>query len=191
MPAMCSRRLEVRFSSCSPVLSKTSTCVWCRTIARISLVLQVVLTDSAGEREQEPRKLSLQSIRVLLVDDSADIRQALCSLLSAHIDFEIVCESVNGLAAISKAAELQPDVILLDINLPDMNGLEVAKRMKAVSPSAEILLLSEHDLFPMVQEGLRAGARGYLLKSDAPRELATAIRQVHKKEQYVGLRFPQ
>ena len=143
------------------------------------------------EREQEPRKLSLQSIRVLLVDDSADIRQALCSLLSAHIDFEIVCESVNGSAAISKAAELQPDVILLDINLPDMNGLEVAKRMKTVSPSAEILLLSEHDLFPMVQEGLRAGARGYLLKSDAPHELATAIRQVHKKEQYVGLRFLQ
>ncbi len=67
--------------------------------------------------------MSLQSIRVLLVDDSADIRQALCSLLSAHIDFEIVCESVNGSAAISKAAELQPDVILLDINLPDMNGL--------------------------------------------------------------------
>ena len=135
--------------------------------------------------------MSLQSIRVLLVDDGADIRQALCSLLSAHIDFEIVCESVNGSAAISKAAELQPDVILLDINLPDMNGLEVAKRMKTVSPSAEILLLSEHDLFPMVQEGLRAGARGYLLKSDAPHELATAIRQVHKKEQYVGLRFPQ
>jgi DNA-binding NarL/FixJ family response regulator len=98
---------------------------------------------------------------------------------------------VNGSAAISKAAELQPDVILLDINLPDMNGLEVAKRMKTVSPSAEILLLSEHDLFPMVQEGPRAGAGGYLFKSDAPHELATAIRQVHKKEQYVGLRFLQ
>ena len=64
------------------------------------------------KKDQEPRKLSVQSIRVLLVDDSADIRRALCSLLSAHIDFEIVGESVNGSAAICKAAELQPDVIL-------------------------------------------------------------------------------
>jgi DNA-binding NarL/FixJ family response regulator len=98
---------------------------------------------------------------------------------------------VNGAGAISKAIELQPDVILLDINLPDMNGLEAAKMMKSAAPSAEILLLSEHDLLPMVQEGLRAGARGYLLKSDAPHELATAIRQVYNKEQYVGLRFAQ
>jgi DNA-binding NarL/FixJ family response regulator len=90
-------------------------------------------------------------------------------LLSAHAEFEIVCESVNGSAAISKTAELQPDVILLDINLPDMNGLEAARQMKSASPFAEILLLSEHDLWPIVQEGLRAGARGYVLKSDAAR----------------------
>jgi DNA-binding NarL/FixJ family response regulator len=117
------------------------------------------------------------------------VRQALCSLLRAHVEFEIVCESANGSAAISKAAELQPDVILLDINLPDTNGLDVARQLKMVAPSAEILLLSEHDLLPMVSEGLRAGARGYVMKSDAPDELATAIRQVHKKEQYVGVRF--
>jgi DNA-binding NarL/FixJ family response regulator len=133
--------------------------------------------------------LTLQAIRILLVDDSDAVRQALCSLLTAHVEFEIVCESVNGSAAISKTAELQPDVILLDISLPDMNGLEVARQMKTVSPSAEILLLSEHDFLPMVKEGLRAGARGYVLKSDAPDELATAIRQVHKKEQYIGVRF--
>ena len=133
--------------------------------------------------------MTLRAIRILLVDDSDAVRQALCSLLSAHVEFEIVCESVNGLAAIGKTAELQPDVILLDINLPDMNGLEVARQMKIVCPSAEILLLSEHDLWPMVKEGFRAGARGYVLKSDAPDEVATAIRQVHKKEQYIGVRF--
>ena len=66
-----------------------------------------------------------------------------------------------------------------------------ARQMKSAAPSAEILLLSEYDLLSMVHEGLRAGARCYVLKSDAPHELATAIRQVHKKEQYVGLRFAQ
>ena len=70
--------------------------------------------------------MTLRAIRILLVDDSAAVRQALCSLLTAHVEFEIVCESVNGSSAISKTAELQPDVILLDINLPDMNGLEAA-----------------------------------------------------------------
>jgi len=91
------------------------------------------------------------------VDDSDAVRQALCSLLRAHVEFEIVCESVNGWAAISKTADLQPDVIPLDINLPDLNGLEVARQMKTVSPSAETLLLSEHGLLPMVKEGLRGG----------------------------------
>ena len=104
--------------------------------------------------------MSLQAIRILLVDDSAAIKQALCCLLRAHIEFEIVCESVNGSAAISKAAELQPDVILLDINLPDMNGLDVARRMNVLAPSTEILRLSEHGLLPMVKEGLRGGNQG-------------------------------
>ena len=98
--------------------------------------------------------MTLQAIRILLVDDSDAVRQALCSLLRAHVEFEIVCESVHGSAAISKTADLQPDVIPLDINLPDLNGLEVARQMKTVSPSAEILLLSEHGLLPMVKEGL-------------------------------------
>jgi DNA-binding NarL/FixJ family response regulator len=136
-------------------------------------------------------KLTLPAIRILLVDDSAAIRQALASLLSSHPEFTIIHQSVNGVGGISKAGELQPDVVLLDINLPDMNGLDVTRQIKSVAPSAEILLLSEHDLLPMVREGLRAGARGYLLKSDAPRELASAIRQVHEKRQYVGLRFEQ
>lgn len=73
--------------------------------------------------------------------------------------------------------------------LPDTNGLEVARRIKGITPSAEILLLSERCLVAMVQEGLRAGARGYLLKSDAAQELSIAIREVHKKQQYVGRRF--
>jgi DNA-binding NarL/FixJ family response regulator len=121
-------------------------------------------------------KLTLPAIRILLVDDSAAIRQILTSLLSSYTEFAIVHQSVNGVGAISKVGELQRDVILLDINLPDMNGLEVTRQIKSVAPSAEILLLSEHDLLPMVREGLRAGARGYLLKSDAPQELAIALR---------------
>lgn len=110
-------------------------------------------------------------------------------MLGSQTEFELVGKCVSGAEAISRAGELQPDVILLDISLPDMNGLEVARRIKAIMPAAEILLLSEHSLLPMVQEGLRAGARGYLLKSDAAQELSIGIRAVHKKQQYISRRF--
>jgi CheY-like chemotaxis protein len=77
-------------------------------------------------------KVTFPAIRILLVDDSAAIRQTLASLLSSYTEFAIVHQSVNGVGAISKAGELQPDVILLDINLPDMNGLEVTRQIKSV-----------------------------------------------------------
>jgi len=133
--------------------------------------------------------LTSQKIRILLVDDNETIRHTLASLLGSCAEFKLVGECISGAEAICRAGQLRPDVILLDISLPDINGLEVARRIKAITPAAEILLLSEHCLVAMVQEGLRAGARGYLLKSDAAQELSIAIREVHKKQQYVGQRF--
>ena len=132
--------------------------------------------------------MTFQTIRILLVDDNETIRHTLASLLGSYAEFKLVGECISGAEAICRAGQLQPDVILLDISLPDINGLEVARRIKAITPSAEILLLSEHCLAAMVQEGLRAGARGYLLKSDAA-QVSIAIREVHKKKRYVGQRF--
>jgi two-component system nitrate/nitrite response regulator NarL len=129
-------------------------------------------------------------IRVLVVDDHAIVRGFICRLLEAESQFEIVCEAVMGAEAVAKASESQPDVVVLDLNLPDMSGLEVTRRIRWAAPLAEILMLSEHD-GPFVREAFRAGARGYLLKSDSPSELVTAIRTVNQGHPYVSMRLDQ
>jgi DNA-binding NarL/FixJ family response regulator len=128
----------------------------------------------------------MQAIRILVADDHALLRNILCQLLGSQADFEIVCESVDASGAVEKTEEMQPDVVILDINLPDVDGLEVVRRIRAASPSTEILLCSEHA--HMVGAGLEAGARGYLLKSDAVRELIAADphgdagREIHQQQ---------
>jgi DNA-binding NarL/FixJ family response regulator len=112
------------------------------------------------------------------------VRNILCQLLGSQADFEIVCECVNASGAVEKTEETRPDVVILDISLPDMDGLEVVRRMRAVAPLTEILLCSEHA--HMVRAGLEAGARGYLLKSDAVRELIAAVRTVTRGERYIS-----
>jgi DNA-binding NarL/FixJ family response regulator len=127
----------------------------------------------------------MQPIRILVADDHTLVRNILCQqLLGSQADFEIVCECVDASGAVEKTEEMQPDVVVLDISLPDMDGLEVVRRIKTVSPSTEILLCSEHP--HMVRAGLEAGARGYLLKSDAVRELIAAVRTVMRRERYIS-----
>jgi DNA-binding NarL/FixJ family response regulator len=126
----------------------------------------------------------MQAIRILVADDHTLVRNILCQLLGSQADFEIVCECVNASGAFQKTEEMQPDVVILDISLPDMDGLEVVRRIRTVSPSTEILLCSEHA--HMVSAGLEAGARGYLLKSDAVRELIAAVRTVMRGERYIS-----
>jgi DNA-binding NarL/FixJ family response regulator len=109
------------------------------------------------------------------------------SALGSQSGFEIVCECVNASGAVEKTEVVQPDLVILDISLPDMDGLEVVRRIRAVSPSTEILLCSEHP--HMVRAGLKAGARRYLLKSDAVRELIVAVRTVMRRERYIRKRL--
>jgi DNA-binding NarL/FixJ family response regulator len=127
-------------------------------------------------------------IRILVVDDHPVVRGFICRLLNAESQFEVVGEAVTGMEAVARAKESQPDVVLLDVSLPDMGGLAVTPCIKEVAPSAQILILSEHD-GPIVHEAFRAGATGYVLKSDSTAELAIAVRTVKDGRRYLGARF--
>lgn len=127
-------------------------------------------------------------IRILVVDDHPTVRRILCRLLQKQPDFTLVGEAEKGADALLQAKELQPDVILMDISLPDMNGLDVATKLREVAPSAEVLVVSDYNEGE-IEKAFVAGARGYLLKSDAGIELAAAVRTVNKKEQYLSMKL--
>ena len=131
---------------------------------------------------------STPQVRVLIVEDHQIVADGLTALLNDQKDMTVVGQVGSVAESAAKAAELQPDVVVLDINLPDLNGLEVTRRLKAVSSAAEILLVTEHG-DAMTEEAFRAGARGYLLKSDSGEELAVAIRTVGEKRKYISARF--
>ena len=104
------------------------------------------------------------TIRILVADDHGVLRAGLTSLLSAQTDMSVVGEAENGKAAIKLFSETEPDVILMDINMPDMNGLEAAKKILELNPKARVLILSLHEDSELIKESLRSGARGYILK---------------------------
>jgi len=118
------------------------------------------------------------SVRILVVDDFEPWRQQVCSILQIRPGLRVVAEIADGLEAVQKAEELQPDLIVLDIGLPLLNGIEVARRVRKVSPKSKILFVSQESSADVVQEALRTGARGYVLKTDAGSELLIAINVV-------------
>ena len=123
--------------------------------------------------------------RLLLVDDHAVVRSGLRLLLEAQPDLVIVGEAENGEEAIRRTAELQPDVVLMDIEMPGMNGIEAARRIKTQSPGASVLALTMYEDDQYFFEMLRAGASGYVPKRAAPDELASAIRAVSRGEVFI------
>lgn len=125
------------------------------------------------------------SIGVLLVDDHAIVRDGLKTLLEAQGDLRVVGEAVNGREAVSAAAQLRPDVVVMDISMPDMNGVEAARRIHAARPETRIVMLSMHGNAEHVYRALEAGATGYLLKESAGSELVAAIRSVHAGRRYL------
>jgi DNA-binding NarL/FixJ family response regulator len=128
-----------------------------------------------------------EAARILVADDHDLIMGMLCHLLKSQAHFEVVCECVDAAGTIANVRELTPDVLVLDIGLRDMDGIEVLRRVRAVFPATEILLCSEH--IELVESGLEAGARGYLIKSDAVQELVEAVRSVRKGERYMSKRL--
>lgn len=125
------------------------------------------------------------SLRLLLADDHAVLRTGLRMLLSAEADMHVVGEADTGQQAIERAAVLQPDIILLDLTMPDLDGLAALPRLKEVAPQAHVLILTMHQDEAYLRQALQAGAAGYVLKKAADTELLSAIRAVAQGEIYV------
>jgi NarL family two-component system response regulator LiaR len=125
-------------------------------------------------------KAFMQTIRILIVDDHTLFRQGIRKLLDAQADMEVVGEASDGLSAITMAAEQAPDVVLMDIAMPGMDGLEATRRILGSAPNARVVVLTAFEEPEYVMGALHAGARGYLLKDTDWRELATAVRTIHR-----------
>jgi DNA-binding NarL/FixJ family response regulator len=118
------------------------------------------------------------TVRVLVVDDQTMVRAGFRLLLGGEADIEVVAEASNGLDAVAHAARLRPDVVLMDIRMPEMDGLEATRRILAADPDAKVLILTTFDLDEYVFEALHAGASGFVLKDDPPEQLIGAVRTV-------------
>ncbi len=125
------------------------------------------------------------SIRILLADDHGVLRAGLKALLDQDEEFHVVAEAWEGDQVLRLAAKLQPDVVLLDLNMPGPGNLDVTRRILEAAPKARILVLTAHEENGMVREALKAGASGYIIKRAVESELLNAIRAVHRGEVYV------
>lgn len=132
------------------------------------------------------KSLASLSIRVLLVDDFEPYRHSVRSMLRADERLDLVGEAGDGLEAVQKSQNLQPDLILLDIGLPKLNGLEAAGRIEKVAPAAKVVFLSQNSDGDLVHAAMSNGARGYVLKADAGRELLPAIAAVVRGERFIS-----
>ena len=122
------------------------------------------------------------SLRILLADDHEIVRRGLRAVLEAEPDLEVLDEAATGLDAVEKAARYKPDIVLMDVSMPELNGIEAARRIRRSLPDVEVLFLTMHESEQMIREGMEAGGRGFLLKTDAGHELVPALRSVgHRK----------
>ena len=125
-------------------------------------------------------------IRILLADDHAVVRQGFKMILDAQADMEIVGEAGNGREAVELAEHLKPDVVVMDVAMPELNGIEATRRLAESVPHARVVALSMHKDSVYVREILRAGARGYLLKDSVADDLVSAVRAVARGEGYLS-----
>ena len=122
--------------------------------------------------------------RILLADDHEVVRAGLRALLEEQNGWEVVAEAVDGRDAVDKASKLKPDVVVIDIAMPSLNGLEAVRQIVKAVPHTKVLVLTMYDSDPLIQQVLQAGARGYLLKSDAGRDLVAAIDALRRNKTF-------
>jgi DNA-binding NarL/FixJ family response regulator len=125
-------------------------------------------------------------VRILVVDDYEPFRRFLCSMLTRKADLQIIGEALDGLEAVQKAEELQPDLIVLDIGLPTLNGIEAARQIRKFAPESKIIFVSQESSPDVVQEALGLGTCGYVVKSQAQRELLAAVDAVLEGRRFVS-----
>ena len=128
----------------------------------------------------------MRRTRVLIADDHTIVRHGLVGILNATNDIEVVAQAGNGADAVSRAMELKPDIVLLDISMPRLNGLEAARRIRKALPASHILVLTMHEEEEYVRKMVRAGVSGYIVKDDAVSELIAAIRTVKSGKTWFG-----
>ena len=126
----------------------------------------------------------MTALRILVADDHELVRRGVRVLLEARPGWRICDEAVEGREAVEKAGRLKPDVVILDIGMPVLNGLEAARQIRKNSPRSEVLILTMHESEQVVREVLTAGARGYVLKSDAGRDLVNAVEALSRHETF-------
>ena len=123
----------------------------------------------------------MDRIRVLIVDDNAEVRQGLRSLLDVHEGMEVAGEASNGLEAIEMAAQLLPDVILMDLAMPQLDGIEATRRIRAVNPTTQVVVLTGFGEEEQASSAVAAGAAACLLKNISPAQLIQAIQSAHRQ----------
>jgi DNA-binding NarL/FixJ family response regulator len=124
------------------------------------------------------------AVRLLVADDHEIVRRGLRALLEAQPGWEVAAEAADGRDAIEKARLIKPDITILDISMPSLNGLEAARQIVKSVAQTKVLVLTMHDSDPLIQQVLEAGARGYLLKSDAGRDLVTAVDALRRNKTF-------
>jgi NarL family two-component system response regulator LiaR len=130
----------------------------------------------------------LEPTRILIVDDSQHWRRAVRSMLAEDRDLEVVGESSDGQDALHKSKELQPDLVLLDIQLPTLSGLEAARAIRTISPGTKILFLSSYQHIDVMRDALKVGA-GFIVKADAVRDLLPLLKAAIRNEPFLRFRF--
>jgi len=143
----------------------------------------VVSFRHAERRESTlPQERSMKNLRILVVDDHEVVRRGLLALLGTQASWEVVGEAANGPDAVKKVAQTKPDVVIMDITMPVMSGLDATRLIMDTVPQTKVLIFTMHDSEQMMQSALEAGARGYVLKSNAASDLIAAIRALAKGE---------
>jgi DNA-binding NarL/FixJ family response regulator len=137
-----------------------------------------------AERKKPNDGRRIMPFRILVADDHEVVRRGLCALLRNQPDWDVCGEAKDGRDAVEKVLLLKPEVVILDIGMPNLNGLEATRQILKANPQVKVLILTLHDSDQVVQEVLNAGARGFLLKTDAARDLVVAVEALRRNKIY-------